>query len=84
MTAWFVVTGRQPDGTRFRSTPRTHDKAESLLKNLKAEASDRKAKLIAKKSGAPVASRGARGLQTDLRVEPAPAGKGRPARDVIG
>lgn len=77
MTAWFVVTARQPSGERFHSTPRTHDEAESLLKNLEAEASDRKAKLIAKKSGAPVASRGARGLQTDLRVEPAPVGKGR-------
>ena len=68
---WFRVTGRQPDGTRFRSTPRTREEADELAKNLRAEASDRKAKTIAKKAGLPVVSREARGLQTDIRVEPA-------------
>jgi hypothetical protein len=73
MTAWFVVTGRQSDGTRFRSTPRSKEEAEVLMKSLRAEASDRKAKLIAKKSGNPVVSRQDRGLQSDIRIEPAAA-----------
>jgi hypothetical protein len=59
-----------PSGERFRSTPRSHEEAEVLFKNLKAKASDRKAKLIAKKSGQPVATRAERGLQIDLRIEP--------------
>jgi hypothetical protein len=67
---WWIVTGRMPTGGRFKSTPRSHKEAERLLRSFKAEASDRKAKLIARKTGQPVATRAERGLQSDLRIEP--------------
>ena len=70
----YRVTGRKPLGHRFVSSPRSEAKAQELATNLRAAASDRRAKIIAKKSGQPVATRAERGLQSDIRVEPAEDG----------
>ena len=66
----YRVTGHQPDGTRFSSSPRTEEEAYALEKNLRAEQVVAKARRLAKKNGGPMPLRAELGLQTDIRVEP--------------
>src|ERR1017187_7091091 len=67
----YRVTGHQPDGTSFSSSPRTEEEAYALEKNLRAEQVVSKARRLAKKNGNPFFPlRAELGLQTDIRVEP--------------